>query len=251
MDDLELLVDLHRIGARQGPGGDEETRRAIALSGLVGARELRVADIGCGTGASTLVLAEELDAHLVAIDLLEDFLRLLDGEARQRGRGEQITSVAASMDALPLPDGSLDAIWSEGAVYNVGFERGVQDWRRLLRPGGVLAVSELTWLTGERPAELEDHWASEYPEVGTASAKLAVLEVCGYTPIGYFPLPERCWLENYYRPLQERFDGFLARHGHSEGARAVVEAERHEIDLYERFAPFVSYGYFVARRTDD
>ena len=130
-----------------------------------------------------------------------------------------------------------------------GFEAGVRSWRRFLKPGGVLAVSELTWLTGDRPAELDRHWTAEYPEVGTASAKLAVLEANGYSPIGYFVLPQHCWLDHYYRPLQARFDAFLERHGHSDAAHQIVDAEQREIELYERYAEYVGYGYYVARRT--
>ena len=51
-----LMMDLHRDGARQGPGSEEETLRAFDLTRLDRVAELQVADIGCGTGASTLVL---------------------------------------------------------------------------------------------------------------------------------------------------------------------------------------------------
>ncbi len=251
MTDLELLVDLHRGGSRQGPGSDDVTRLAIDLSGLRDTTDLGLADIGCGSGASTLVLAEELDAHIVAVDFLPDFLQLLDDAAAQRGVTDRITTLSASMDALPFDDGSLDAIWAEGAIYNIGFETGVRTWRRFLKPGGILAVSEITWLTHDRPAELEAHWTAEYPEIATASAKIAVLEQHGYAPIGYFALPERCWLDNYYHPLQRRFADFLTRNGHSDAARAVVDAEQREIDLYERNSANISYGYYIARRTAD
>ena len=250
-DSLELLLDLHLGGERQGPGSDAATRRALALSGLTGRSDLAVADIGCGTGASTLVLAEELDASITAVDLLEPLLQVLDERARRAGVADRITTLAASMDALPFEPASLDAIWSEGAVYSMGFGRGARAWRSFLRPGGVLAVSEITWLTEERPAELTAHWAVEYPEVGTASAKMAVLEAAGYSPIGYFPLPPSCWVEHYYEPLQDRFDAFLDRHGHSADARAIVEAEQREIDLYARFGSFFSYGFYLATRTED
>jgi SAM-dependent methyltransferase len=251
VDDLDLLIDLHREAARQGPGSDEETRLSIALSGLRGAQGLRIADIGCGTGASTLVLARELDATVTAVDFVPAFLDRLAEAAQRAGLDDRIETLAASMDALPFEERSLGAIWSEGAIYNMGFEAGVRAWRRFLEPGGILAVSELTWLTGDRPAELERHWTREYPGVATASAKMAILEANGYSPIGYFPLPERCWLANYYRPMQERFAGFLSRNGHSPAARAVVEAEQAEIALYERFSAFYGYGYYVARRTPD
>jgi SAM-dependent methyltransferase len=251
MDDLKLLIDLHITADRQGPGGDAQTRRAIELSGLSRRPNLKVADIGCGTGASTLVLAKDLDAHIVAVDFLSDFLDVLRQRAARAGVTDRIETVNASMDALPIEPESLDAIWSEGAIYNMGFENGVRQWRRRLKPGGVLAVSELTWLTASRPAELEAYWHAQYAEVGTASSKLGVLERNGYAPMGYFVLPPQCWMDVYYRPMQQRFPAFLSRHGWSDAARALVDAEESEIALYSRYRDFVGYGYYVARRTDD
>jgi SAM-dependent methyltransferase len=250
-DQFDLLVDLHIDGERQGPGSDEATRRAIALAGLEGASGLAVADIGCGTGASTLILAHDLDAHITAIDFLPPFLARLDDAARRRGLADRITTVAASMDELTFDEESLDVIWSEGAIYNIGFENGISTWRPYLKPGGVLAVSEITWLTHHRPTELEVHWTKEYAEVATASAKLAALERAGYCPVGYFSLPRSCWLDHYYRPMQERFGAFLDRHQQSPAADEIVEAEQREIDLYERFSAFVSYGFYIATRTAD
>ena len=251
MDELSLLVDLHRDGKRQGPGGDDETRLAIKLSGLNAGKGLKIADIGCGTGASSLVLAKELDASVTAVDFLPDFLHDLYIAAKRENLGERIETLAASMDTLPFEEQSFDAIWSEGAIYNMGFADGIKAWRRFLKPDGVLAVSELTWLTQKRPAELEQYWMQEYPEVDTASAKMAILEASGFSPIGYFALPKRCWLDNYYRPMQARFAAFLARNGNSEAAAAIVAAEELEIALYERNSVFVSYGYYVARSTAD
>jgi SAM-dependent methyltransferase len=155
------------------------------------------------------------------------------------------------MEALPFEEASYDAIWSEGAIYNMGFAAGIEAWRKHLKPDGILALSELTWLAAQRPEELQAHWAREYPEVDTASGKLAVLERLGFTPVGYFPLPERCWLENYYWPMQQRFSGFLDRHENSEAARTIVAAEEAEISLYERHKAFVSYGYYIARKTGE
>jgi len=249
LDKLRLLIELHIKGERQGPGDVAETRRAIELSGLLKRRSLKIADVGCGTGASTLVLAADLDAQIIAIDAQSDFLVVLRMRAVRAGVVDRVATVNASMDSLPFEAASLDAIWSEGAIYNIGFENGVMRWRQFLKPGGILAVSELTWLTASRPAELEAHWSAHYPEVGTASLKLAVLERNGYVPLGYFVLPESCWLENYYHPLQQRFTAFLAQYGSSDAAAAVVAEEEVEIALYERYRAFVSYGFYVARRT--
>ncbi|MBN1141519.1 MAG: methyltransferase domain-containing protein [Deltaproteobacteria bacterium] len=248
MEDLQLLIDLHRSGPRQGPGGAAETRRALELAGLDRSRPLKVADIGCGTGASTLVLARELDAQITAVDFLPEFLDELQDRARFQGVADRVTTLACSMDALPLAGAEFDLIWSEGAVYNIGFEAGISDWKRFLKPGGKLVVSEITWLSASRPHELQAHWEREYPEIDTASAKIGILERHGYSPEAYFVLPESCWLENYYRPLQRRFDEFLERQGHSDRARALVEAERREIAFFEQYSAFYGYGVYVAKK---
>ncbi len=250
MDNLELLIDLHMDAVRQGPGGDGETRLAITLSGLRGAAHLKIADVGCGTGASALVLAEELDAHITAVDLVPEFLTKLEEAADRAGIADRITTLAKSMDALPFAEEEFDAIWAEGAIYNIGFAAGVEAWRTHLKPGGVLAVSELTWLTDSRPEELQAHWDGEYPEADTASAKMAILERLGFSPIGYFVLAEHCWLDNYYRPMQQRFAGFLARHGRTDAAETIVATEQNEISLYERHKAFFGYGYYIARKID-
>lgn len=249
MDDYALLVDLHKGAQRQGPGGDPETRKTIQLAMLDSSAPLTIADIGCGTGASTLQLARALNAEITAVDLSPDFIEVLMANAARHGLDEKITPLVCSMETLPFGDREYDVLWSEGAIYNIGFARGIADWRRFLKPGGLLVVSELTWITGEKPREIQEYWDAEYPENGTASSKIRQLEMSGYSPIAYFVLPEHCWLDNYYRPLQSRFPEFLARHSHSEEAQAIVMAENNEIALYETYKSFYSYGVYIARKT--
>ena len=251
MDDLELLIDLHTDMERQGPGGQAETRMALALSGLKPCSDLKIADIGCGSGASALLLAQKLDASVTAVDFAPAFVERLEDAARKAGLEERITAMIASMDALPFHHEEFDAIWSEGAAYNMGFEAAIRAWRPFLKPAGILAISELTWLSGRRPADLQAHWEREYPEVDTASAKIAILEKYGFSPLGYFVLPEHCWLDNYYRPLQRRFAAFVERHANCDQARALVDSQKAEITLYERNKAYVGYGFFIARKLMD
>ncbi|MEA5416409.1 class I SAM-dependent methyltransferase [Synechococcus sp. BA-132 BA5] len=156
------LIDLHRDGLRQGPGGDAETELALQLAGVDRTVPLKVADIGCGTGASSLLLARLLrNARITAVDLLPDFLDVLRSRARQ------------------LEELELDVLWSEGTLCNMGFAKGVVDWRRFLKPGGLLVVSEITWTTASRPTQLQQPWQTEYPEIDLASAKIGLLEQHG------------------------------------------------------------------------
>tara|TARA_R110000787_G_scaffold220067_1_gene328773 strand:- start:1174 stop:1845 length:672 start_codon:yes stop_codon:yes gene_type:complete len=219
----------------------------MELAGLDRSRPLKIADIGCGTGASTILLAKTLVADITAVDFLPEFLDELQARASAHGVADRITTLNCSMDALPFEEGEFDVIWSEGAVYSMGFEAGVSAWRQFLKPGGKLIVSEITWLSETRPTELQSHWQTEYPEIDVASAKIGILERHGYSPEAYFVLPAHCWLDNYYRPMQRQLDAFLERHDASDEAVAIVEAEQREISLYEKYCDYYSYGVYVSR----
>jgi len=250
MDDLQLLIDLHKRAKRQGPGGDSETRKAMNLAMLGASEPLKIADIGCGTGASTMLLARDLNTQVTAVDFLPEFIDVLKTRAESEGLINKINPIVASMDNLPFDDEEYDVIWSEGAIYNMGFKKGVGDWRRYLKSGGILVVSEITWTTGERPSELQRYWDREYPEIDTASAKISILEKAGYSPLAYFTLPDFCWLNNYYQPIQNSFSEFLARNANNEHAQALVEAEKEEISLYEAYKNYFSYGVYIAKRLE-
>jgi ubiquinone/menaquinone biosynthesis C-methylase UbiE len=248
MDEYRLLVDLHKRAKRQGPGGDVETKMAIDLALIDKAAPLKIADIGCGTGASAMQLGRSLNATITAIDFLSEFIEVLKLNAEQEGLDKKINPMVCSMDSLPFSEEKLDVIWSEGAIYNIGFEKGITYWRRFLKPNGILVVSEITWTTDNRPSEIETYWVSEYPEIDTASSKFNILEKSGYTPIAYFTLSERCWLDNYYRPMQSTFSEFLDRHSYIEKAQEIVEAEKKEIALYEKYKAYYSYGVYIVRK---
>ena len=248
MEEYQLLIDLHKRAKRQGPGEDAETEKAIDLAMLDPSASLRIADIGCGTGSSAMLLARLLSARITAVDFLQDFLEALENRAEKMGLSDKIRTLNCSMDNLPFGDEEYDVIWSEGAIYNIGFEKGVKDWKRFLKTGGMMVVSEITWLTADRPSELQEYWKNEYPEINTASSKIDILEKNGYSPVAYFVLPEHCWLDDYYRPMQDGFEAFLKRNGNSEKAQAIVNAEKKEIALYEKYKSHYSYGVYISRK---
>ncbi len=162
MDDLSLLIDLHKHQKRQGPGGEADTRKALALANLESSEPLRIADIGCGTGASALQLAQSLNAEITAVDFLPEFIEVLRDNAEAQGLSDKIDTLVCSMEQLPFAEEEYDVLWSEGAIYNMGFEKGLNEWRRFLKPGGILAVSEITRVTKTPPAQLPQNLGYPY-----------------------------------------------------------------------------------------
>ena len=248
MSALTLEIDLHRNSERQGPGSSEETIKALELTSISKKKDLKLADIGCGSGGQTITLAQNIDGHITAVDLASDFLEELNEKSKLFKIEDKIQTLKESMDCLPFQEGSFDIIWSEGAIYNIGFEAGIKKWREYLKPDGYLCVSEITWITNTRPQEIEDYWKTECPEINTASDNIKILEDNGYALRGDFCLQEDSWITNYYKPIEKRFSSFLQRHKYSESAREVVKVYKAEIELYRKFKEYFSYGFYVAKR---
>jgi ubiquinone/menaquinone biosynthesis C-methylase UbiE len=248
MTEIELIVDLHKSSERQGPGSEKDTLKALGFMNLPTDQELKVADIGCGSGGQTISLAKNLNGQITAVDLFPEFLNELNEKSQKLGLTDKIITLEQSMDDLPFKENEFDLIWSEGAIYNIGFENGLIKWKNYLKVGGYLAVSEITWITQSRPKEIEDFWEKEYSEVDIASNKIKQLEKNGYTLIGYFYLSQDSWIENYYKPMEARFETFLKRNNNSELARKVVEDNKAEIDLYQKYKDYYSYGFYIARK---
>lgn len=245
---IDLILDLHAGSNRQGPGSESDTLKALSFMNLPPDQTLAIADIGSGNGGQTITLAQQCDAQITAVDLFPAFLNELKDKAMKSGVAQQITTLEKSMEDLPFALQSLDVIWSEGAIYNMGFEKGITNWQQYLKKGGYMALSEITWLTNERPAEINDFWNKAYPEIATASEKVAVIEKLGFKLCGYFPLSEESWIDHYYQPMESRFDAFLKRHNHSDDAQAMVKENQDEIALYQKFKEYYSYGFYIIQK---
>ena len=246
MEAIDLLVDFFSGLDRQGPGSSADTERAFAATGFSTSDRIKAADIGCGTGGQTLVLSNLIEGEITAVDLFPEFLEKLS--RRTAGCKAEVRTLEGSMDSLPFKEETFDLIWSEGAVYNMGFRKGLEYWRRFLKPGASLAVSEITWTTETRPDEIEQFWSKEYPEISTADEKIRIIRESGYSPVDHFILPQSSWIDNYYSPMEKSFDGFLNRHSRSAEAANLIDDLKKEIEQYDKYKKYYSYGFYIAKR---
>ena len=245
--DFALICEYFASIDRQGPGSDEATRLALGFTKGI-ASGSRIADIGCGTGSSALLLAKDTGASVTAIDLFPQFLTRLAERASAAGLADRITTAASSMDALGYADDTFDMIWCEGAIYNIGFEKGLQYWKPMLKGGGYIAVTDATWLTDNRPTEIKAFWRDAYPGITTMAENIRTIQRCGYTPVAAFSLPDACWTSNFYVPQQLAQEAFLARHGSDPTALGLVRNQRHEAELFSRYHQYYGYVFYIARK---
>jgi len=241
-----LFYELFSGLPRQGPGTTASTRRALGLVPDVGP-QTRMLDIGCGTGAQTLVLAESSPSRIVAIDNHPPFIDALNRKARELDIADRLEARVADMRQLDFADGSFDLIWCEGAIYNTGVEAGLRDWRRLLRQDGHVAFTEVCWWKSGAPAACTAFWNREYPAIRDTSELLEAIGTCGYETVGHFPLPPSAWWDDYYRPLQDNVTAFRKRHHDTPDAQELADQCQREIDIWHAYSDFYGYEFFVLR----
>jgi len=243
--DHEVFWEIHRDLPREAPGSAASTLRAFSmLPGL--SVSPRILDIGCGPGAQTVALASASQATLTAIDTHQPFLDDLGRRAAQAGISERVQALNASMFELNFEQ-PFDLIWSEGAIYIIGFERGLREWRSLLKPGGCIAVTEISWLKPNPPEAVRRFWEEAYPGMATVEQNLARLALAGYHSLGHFTLPEQDWWENYYQPMAARIESLREKYRHDPAAQAVLDLEYAEIDLYRQYSAWYGYVFYLGQ----
>lgn len=245
----DLFHELYEDLPRQGPGLRESTERALHLLPPLTAAQ-RVLDVGCGSGAQTIDLARVCEARIVAVDKHAPFLSRLRSRVAELGLGDRIEVQEGTMEDLRFPDASFDVVWSEGAIFVIGFARGLAAWRRLLVPGGYLVVSDLCWFRDDPPEELRELFLGDCPDVADVQARRDAVAASGYRLRADFVLPDAGWWESYYVPLSASLERFRAAHAGDPEALEVAARSEQEIEVYRRYPGAFGYVFFILQRDD-
>ena len=245
--DFDLINEYFTELERLGPGSPAETIRALGFIGNL-SNITKIADLGCGTGVQTMVLAQNTEATITAIDLYAGSIDKLNATAEKLGLQHRVKGIVASMDNLPFQKDEFDLIWSEGAIANIGFEKGLNHWRDFLKKDGYIAVSYESWFTDERPAEIEKWWMDAVPEITTIGHNIAIMQKTGYIPVAAFALPEHCWINNYFMPQKARQEEFLKKHAGNKAVENMIAFLRREADLYLKYKQYYGYVFYIGKK---
>lgn len=243
---LKLYIDIFRGLPRFAPGSDELTLQALRRVGIPPADGL-IADMGCGEGSSAIVLARNTPCRIVAFDLEPSYVAGLRELVEREGLTERVKAVEADFAQAPLAPGSVDLLWAEGSVYNLGFAEGLTNWRTHLKPGGGIAVSELTWLSDTHGERATQFFAEAYPAMTTIDANVAAMREAGFETFEPIVFPPSAWEDEFYTPLEKAIPAFLQRHGNTDKAQEVASVVRAEIETFRECGDCYSYVFYLGR----
>ena len=153
LDEIAGIDQLHL-------GGRRASRSLAALGEL--APGDRVLDVGCGTGGASRLLAAKFDCDVTGLDITPAFVEVAAWLSRATGHEARTRFLCADAARVPLPDGSLEAIWCQHALMNMPDAAAVlAEWRRLLVPGGRVLLHELVAGGNPEPLALPVPWARD------------------------------------------------------------------------------------------
>lgn len=243
----KLFFEVYEALPRQGPGNRAATAQALALCRDLPASPA-VLDLGCGTGAQTLDLAELTSGSIIAIDSHAPSIALLKERMAGKGLSDRVEARVGDMAQLDLPPESFDLLWSEGALYNIGLGKALRICHGLLRPGGYLAFTDAVWRKQDPPPEVKESFAADYPSMGSVAEVLAAIERAGFSLIDHFALPDAAWWDDFYRPMQLRIAELREKYkGDAEALATLAELAR-EPEMHRRHSECYGYEFFVTRR---
>ncbi len=135
---FDRIAPVYDVMNRVMTAGLDVRWRRVAAEAVVRPGD-RVLDAACGTGDLALADLRAGAGRVTGVDFSSRML------ARARRKSEQVEWLQGDMLALPFADGTFDAATVGFGVRNVAdLEQGLRELRRVLRPGGRLAILEIT-----------------------------------------------------------------------------------------------------------
>ena len=151
------------------------------------------------------------------------------------------------MFAMLFQREAFDVVWAEGAIYALGFDRALTEWRTLLRAKRDSAATHLSWLVTDVPSQPRAFWELNYPAIRHVDENVEICARSGFYVVDRFTLPESAWWIDYYGPMEARIIALREECAGDDEAMAVITAAGEEIDLYRRFSASYGYVFYILR----
>ena len=126
---------------------EDKLWRRHALKEIVDGTPQRILDVACGTGDSTISIARAAaeGTKVTGADISEGMMALVTEKAEKAGVLDRIDLQVADGEALPYEEGTFDRVTCAFGIRNFEHkEKGLEEFRRVLRPGGRAVILELS-----------------------------------------------------------------------------------------------------------
>lgn len=221
----EILSEIDRNGLRAN--FNRYTRRAFQM--LPALKKPKILDIGCGSGVPTMELARLSSGEIIGIDIDQTALNEFNEKINEAHLSDRVRTIKCSLFEIEFPEETFDIVWAEGVIALIGFERGLREWRRLIKPGRFLVVHD---------------------DIGDIERKHELIPLCGYILIDIFVIPKEVWWREYYFSFEKRIKILIKKYSNDPEALARLEKEQKEVEEFKNNPIYHGSVFFVMQKID-
>jgi len=187
----------------------------------------KILDVGCGTGIPTIELAIISNGLVTGIDIDERLLNILRRRIKELGLNDKVSVLNKSINMMDFKKESFDIIWSEGAVFVIGFENSIRNWSKLLKPNGFLVLHD---------------------DIKDKSKKLGLIEKYGYELLAEYDLSFEIWWNEYYSKLEKFVENYKDKYPDDSELRAEIESDQNQVKMCKSNPELVSSFYAIIQK---
>jgi len=187
----------------------------------------QVLDVGCGTGVPTIELAKISNGHVTGIDIDEKLLDILRRRIKEKGLNDKVSVLNKSINMMDFKKESFDIIWSEGAVFVIGFENSIKNWRKILKPNGFLVLHD---------------------DIKDKSKKLGLIEKYGYKLIAEYDLTFDIWWNEYYSHLEKFVEDYKYKFQNDSELTSEIENDQNQVNMCKSNPEVVRSFYAIIKK---
>jgi ubiquinone/menaquinone biosynthesis C-methylase UbiE len=187
----------------------------------------RILDIGCGSGVPAMELAKLSGGEVTGIDIDQSCIEEFNRKIKEEALSNRVKTINVSLFEMKFPDETFDVVWSEGVIRNIGFERSLQEWRRLLKQNGYLVI----------------HY-----QISRVADALSRIPQHGYSLVDTVPLPADAWWTEFYKPLEEKMDALLYKYRNSSGALKLLKRYKSEMEMVKKNPSNFSCAFYIMKK---
>ena len=239
MQSLRTLYPLHLT-----PGGPPLTRKLLGPAFSERTRSILL--MGCRYGENALALCESPDVHVSGIEEDSEAVLFAKMAAMESERTDRTRFLFMSPVKLDFPAETFDAVLMEGILSGYPWQAAMREAKRVLKPDGILGISDSIWLRDNPPSFIRDVWESPTQRIPTRDGLEKLFESFSMEILSFEQANDA--LTSFYKQFdsevkdisRRKFDGFKHQ-------KNLIRHYKHEIDVFSKHGGSKFMGYALVR----
>jgi SAM-dependent methyltransferase len=181
-----------------------------------------ILDIGCGTGITTLALADIYAGSIYAVDLNKKSLSRLEERIKGLNLSDRIIVIHSSVFDIKFANIKFDIVLAEGLLNIIGFENGILIVNQNIKEDGYFIIHD---------------------EIANHKKKMKIIEKNNYKLLDSFELNEDIWWNDYYNILEEKITSYNDKNIYN-----LFKDDLREIKMYKKNPMRFRSIYYILKK---